>query len=192
MGESAKRDKINNILTWMGAVVAGISIVVYVAVVVILVEGFEQVHETSNLTIFSIIGAADGLLVSNSLRLQGVALAKNLPESREIIKRLAVETKVKHRSITWHLIWSFIQDVFTKGVTIGFSTYFMVSIVIEGLKDDKYILLALANIFLFVGFGLIALARAFDFYLEHHIPLLKQKLKDQASRSVDSVKENEF
>lgn len=192
MGESEKRDKINNILTWMGATVAAISIIVYVAIVVILVEGFEQVHETSNLTIFAIIGAADGLLVSNSLRLQGVALAKNLPESREIIKRFAVETKVKHRSITWHLIWSFIRDVFTKGVTIGFSTYFMVSIVIEGLKDDKYILLALANIFLFVGFGLIALARAFDFYLEHHIPLLKQKLKDQASRSVDSEKRDEF
>ena len=186
MGESAKREKINNILTWMGATVAAISIIVYVAIVVILVEGFEQVHETSNLTIFAIIGAADGLLVSNSLRLQGVALAKNLPESREIIKRFAVETKVKHHSITWHLMWSFVTDVFTKGVTIGFSTYFMVSIVIEGLKDDKYILLALANIFLFVGFGLIALARAYDFYLEHHIPLLKQKLKDQASRSVDS------
>ena len=33
---------------------------------------------------------------------------------------------------------------------------------------------AFANICLFLGFGLMALARAFDYYMENHIPYLEE------------------
>lgn len=193
MGESVnKRDYIRGVLTWVGSLVTVISVIFYIGITVVLVEGFEVEADSNNLLIFSILGAVSGLLIANSLRIQGVALAKSLPEVQELLKRFSKQSSIKHRPIGFYMTIHFIFDLFSKALTVGVSTYFVINLFINGLGDDKYIYLAITNTLLFVGFGLIALVKTYDYYLEHHVAYLEQKLKkDLASRSVDSI-ENEL
>jgi hypothetical protein len=77
--------------------------------------------------------------------------------------------------ITHYLIRSTIIDIIIKGSLVTISTFFILYIFIEGSKNWGLIGLAVANIFLFTGFGLVGLARAYDKYLDEHIPVIKER-----------------
>ena len=184
-------DKIKNILLYTGVIGALISAIAYVVLTIVIVMGFETEMDSNKQLLFSIIGALDGLLITNLLRSQGVSLAKQEPQNKAVMdeynKLINKNKKVKSlKQIHYYFVKNFIMDIFSKAATIGATSYFMLYIFMDGSGDVSLILLAFANIFMFMGFGLIALSKFYDLYNNEHIQAVKElieRLKDQV-RSV--------
>lgn len=186
------QSKFKQVLIWSGTTLAVISSIIYVAIVYVLVKGFEQQLETSKLLLFVILGAIVGVLITMSLRIQGIEFAKNTKESQDALKELrdlrSKNTKKRIYSITFYTIIQFFVDIVTKGITSALTVYYSISIIIDGIHDEKYILMAFSNIFLFVGLGMLAMSKAYDFYIENHIPFIKQKIqKEKENQNVLSI-----
>jgi Na+/melibiose symporter-like transporter len=172
--------KVENILTWVGTAGAIISAVAYIVVTVVLVLGFETNMKMEQQLLFATIGAVAGISITWMLRTQGIAFAKEEPESKTVMKtyhKALNRTKKKKqlRTITYHIVVRSIIDIFTKVTTVGFSTYFMLYIFMEGSGDFGLIGLAIANLLLFTSFGLLALAKAYHYYIEEHLPAIIER-----------------
>lgn len=174
--------KIQQALTWAGVALAAIAAIGYLVLVVILVNGFQVNVGNELLAMFLFLGAADGILISASLRAQGVTFAKNEEVSKKTIaeyrETLGKSNEVKLRPIWVMWLTSTVKDVLFKGATTFLTLYFSISLMIEGMGDTTYIYLALFNILMFIGFGLISLSSGYNYYLDRHIPYLQQKIKE--------------
>jgi len=172
---------IKDILVWVGAIMASLSSIVYVGVVVILVRGFKVTVQSNHLLLFAALGALAGILIITSLYLQGVALAKQQPEAKtqlEEYKKLSGKSKtVKVRSITYYFWLELTKTVILKGINTGLMLYLTISFIVEGIGDEQYITLALANVGLFLGLGLLALNKGYDNYTDSHMVYLDQKIE---------------
>jgi hypothetical protein len=116
------------------------------------------------------------------LRYQGIIYAKQNSEAKEIMKEYRQQVNKtkplkKLHTISWYILWATIRDIFMKGVTIAVSTWFVLYIFIEGSGNWSLIGLAIANIFMFTGFGLVGLATVYDKYLEEHIPVIRERIE---------------
>lgn len=180
-------EKVSNILLWTGAIGAGISGIAYIIIMTVLVVGIESSMAQEQLLLVSILNAIAGLLITFMLRGQGVALASNSNENKKIMdeyRTILNKTKPvqKLRTITWFVGWKSILDIFTKALTVAISTYAMIFIFMEGNGDISLVFLAIANVFLFISFGILALRGAYNFYNNDHISAIKSRiqiLKDQ-------------
>lgn len=179
-GEKTNKKDLLKILMWSGSVMAITSAVVYVAIVYILVKGFEQSLEQNKLLLFVALGSIVGLLITFSLRIQGIELAKNEEVSKiklaEYNSYRAKDKKVKIRPITFYVFWKTIADFFTRGLTTAFMVYFSITIIIEGIHDERYIGMAVANVIFFLGLGLTQLAAAYQKYMNDHLVYLDLKI----------------
>lgn len=172
-------EKIEKLLLYVGSAGAIISALAYLIIMVTLVVGIEIKMLTSQLLIISIAGALAGLMITNMLRTQGVALAANTEESKKVMSdyhRALNKTKKGRslRTIKFHMIKELITDVLTKVLTVATSTYFMVSVFMEGSGDFSLIFLALANILMFISFGILALRKAYKYYSEEHLAAIRE------------------
>lgn len=180
-------EKVSNILLWTGAIGAGISGIAYIIIMTVLVVGIESSMAQEQLLLVSILNAIAGLLITFMLRGQGVALASNSNENKKIMdeyRTILNKTKPvqKLRTITWFVGWKSLLDIFTKALTVAISTYAMIFIFMEGNGDISLVFLAIANVFLFISFGILALRGAYNFYNNDHISAIKSRiqiLKDQ-------------
>ena len=184
-------NKIKNLLLYVGTIGAGISALAYIIITIVLVMGFKTNMDMNQQLLFSIIGAVDGLLITNLLRSQGVALASNEDENKKVMNeyRLLVNKNKKTKNlkqINYFFIRNFITDIFTKAGIIALTSYSMLYIFMNGSGDFGLIGLAISNVMMFISFGFIALSKFYDLYNQQHIPVIKElieRLKDQA-RSV--------
>lgn len=169
--------KVRSILVWVGTAGAIISAVAYIVITVVLVLGFETKMKMEQQLLFATIGAVAGISITWMLRAQGIAFAKEDDESKKVMKTyheaLNKTKKIKKlRTITYHVVIRSIIDIFTKVLTVGISTYFMLYIFMEGSGDFGLIGLAVSNLLLFISFGIIALARAYNYYIDEHLPAI--------------------
>lgn len=172
--------KLDSILLWVGAAGAVISSIAYITVMVILVMGISVNMQVEQLLLVSIIGGVAGILITVMLRIQGVILASNEEESKQVMKayRVALNKGKKPRSlktITWYMNVKLIGDILLKATTIAVSTYFMISIFTQGNGDMALIGLAFANTFMFISFGILALRGAYQFYTEEHLNAIRER-----------------
>lgn len=172
-------DKIKAILTYTGIIGAIISSVAYIVVTAVLVMGFSSRLESAQQLLFSVLGAVVGLMITISLRSQGVVFAKEKPDNKAVMKeyraKLNKTKKIKKlRTITSYIVFHTIKDIFIKGITVAGSTFLLLYIFIEGNGDYSLFLLALSNILMFISFGLVAMTKAYDRYNEEHISAVKE------------------
>lgn len=185
-------DKIKNFLIYTGLFASIISAIAYLIVTYVLVVGFSTQLELQKQILFAVLGASTGLMITFFLRSQGVAFAKREDESKKIMAEYyeAINKKktVKQlHTITYFMIWSTIKDIFSKGLSIALTTSFLMYIFMEGNGNFALFGLAVANIFMFAGFGMMALSKAYDKYLDEHIPVIKaitEKLKQEQAGSI--------
>lgn len=193
-----KIEVLTGLLTNIGIVIASISIVVYLLIVFILIEGFEADHQQNVLEVFVGLGAIVGIIISLSFRSQGVTYAQNTDEARKQLKEYR-DLKGKSKKTRIYPIWIWfttnaIKDVLFKGVSVGLTIYYSISIVYEGIKDYTYFFLAISNVLMFVGFGMMSLAGGYSRYINYQIPYIQQKIEklkkekeiDDISREVES------
>jgi len=67
-----------------------------------------------------------------------------------------------------------VSDILSKGLTVAATTYFSVTVFMQGSGDFSLIGLAISNIFMFASFGILAMRRAYVFYLNEHIPAIQE------------------
>lgn len=191
MNESEKKTfDFRKLFSYIGFFGALASALVYLIIVYIMVNGFKENIQNDKMIIFSLLGGAFGVVISIFLRQQGIEFAKQTPEAIKVLNSFKKETKIKRRSISRFMIISIIKDLFTKVASIAISTMFVLNVFIEGMQDDKYFGLAIANVILFISLGFLGLVKTYDVYLEEHIPYLEQKIKDAAQPSVVANDEN--
>ena len=175
--------RIQPILQYVGVIGAILMSIMYIIIVVILIIGFKA-QSIQNTIVFAVINAIVGLMIMQFLKIQGISFAKNLPENIEIIKQY-YNTKTKDKkiqSIKYYWTSSLIQDFISKGLSIAFTTAGIIYIVIVGSNDYTLLLLALANLILFICFGLLALNNAYEFYNNKHVPYMQEMIKNKITK----------
>lgn len=174
-------ENVKKFLELTGIYGAIISAIAYLVITWVIVQGFESSIDRDKQIMFAILGAVIGLIISFSLRGQGVTFAKKEPKSVKVMQQyheIVNKTKTikQLKTIKYHLFVATIKDVVIKGVSIGTSTYFLLYIFMEGNGDFGLFLLAISNISMFVGFGLRAMAKIYDVYIDEHIPAIEERI----------------
>lgn len=189
MKKDVFEEKIKPILTYIGAIGAGLTSIAYIILVVVLIKGF-QFRQPTQTIVFAVANAAVGMIVASFLKYQGVSFAKGLPENQSIIEDYykSHTRDKKNHSIQWFWFVTTIKDVIFKGVTIAASTLGLVYIVIVGSNDWSLMLMAIVNLVLFVCFGLLALNQAYEYYNNVYINYMREQL----TRAKDGYVKNDI
>ncbi len=203
-GIEIMNDTLKKFMLWTASIGAALTAVFYILAIIILVTGIENTLSQEKQLLYSLIGAVTGMIMMYLLREQGIALAADQVESKKIMadyyKALNKTKNLKQlKTIGYYRVLWLIIDVFTKGATVMASTLGIIYIFIEGNGDLGLILLATANLFLFTTFGIIGLSKAYDKYINEHLPAIlerTQKLIDQVGsvpleREINEVKQCE-
>ena len=175
--------KVKTALTYTGFALAFISSISYLILVYILINGFEASYQKEQLIGFLILGAIAGVLINLSMRTQGIDFAKQVPEAKKILDDLKEATaksdkkEYKAKSIVFMYFVELAKDIIIKGSGIAATLYFAIDLSYKGLGEDKYFFLALANVLLYVGLGLVAMGKSYDYYLEKHTSYMIQKTR---------------
>lgn len=175
-------------LYYIGMIGAVLMCIAYIAVVIVLIVGFEQ-RELKGCIIFALVNAIVGLIIMQFLKLQGTIFAKNLPQNKVILEEYySLKTKDKKiRSIKFYWTTSLIKDIIFKGVSFAASTIGIIYIVIKGSNDYALLLLALVNLIMFICFGIVALNSAFEFFNNRHIVYIKSKIEEVKKENKDEL-----
>jgi len=171
--------RIKPLLQYIGFVGAAITCVAYIIIVVVMIVGF-KVNTILQTTTFSVVNAAIGMIVMQLLKYQGQVFAQNIPENKEILKQYynAKTADKKHKSMSHYWKFSILKDALIKCVCLAGTSIGLVYIAIEGSKDYKLILLAIANLVMFICFGLLGLNSSYEYFNNQHIPYIKERLKE--------------
>jgi len=174
-------ERIKDVLTYTGIALAVIAGIAYLIIIYILVFGFNIHYNREQLVAFLLLGGAVGVLINIAMRIQGIDFAKLTPTAKQVMEELTklsgISDDVKIRPMWVMFVTTILKDIIVKGGTIGLSLYFVIDISYQGLGEEKYFYLAFANLLLYFGLGLLSMSKAYDYYLESHIPYMKQKIK---------------
>src|SRR5690554_1504090 len=174
-------ERIKDVLTYTGIALAVIAGIAYLIIIYILVFGFNIHYNREQLVAFLLLGGAVGVLINIAMRIQGIDFAKLTPKAKQVMEELTKlsgsSDDVKIRPMWVMFVTTILKDIIVKGGTIGLSLYFVIDISYQGLGEEKYFYLAFANLLLYFGLGLLSMSKAYDYYLESHIPYMKQKIK---------------
>ena len=187
---------VKTFLVYTGILGASISALAYLVITWVIVVGFTSAVDTQKQILFAVLGSFIGLMITGLLRGQGITFARKEEESQEVMKEYHVlinktKTLKQMHTIKHYIVIQTIKDFFIKGITFAVTTFFILYIFMDGNGDFGLFLLAIANLLMFTGFGLVALSKGYDRYLEEHIPVIKQiivKLKETLNiKEVDEV-----
>lgn len=179
-GQDVLTANIRKVLLYSGFIGASISAFSYLIATFVMIKGVSSNLSFQNQMLFSALGAVVGILISTLLRSQGILYAKQNEEVKEIMasytteKNIALKDKRLHL-IGWYMFWALIRDVFIKGISVAASTFLIVYIFVEGSGDWSLLWLAISNIGLFTGFGLVSLSKMYENYIEKHLPAVIQR-----------------
>lgn len=172
--------KIKPMLKYVGGIGAILMGIAYLAIVFILVFGFTAEATFAQSVTFAAVNAIMGLIIMQFLKIQGIDLAKDIEENKQVLKEYSgTKARTKQlKSIKHFWLTSIATDVVVKGLMFMGTTMGIIYIVVAGTQNYTLILLAIVNLFMFGCFGLLSLVRAYDFFNEEHIPYLKEKINE--------------
>ena len=176
------------ILIWIGTIVSAIMAVAYIIVVFVLIKGF-KVDTILNTTIFSLVTAIVGFCMMQMLKIQGQSFAANTEENKKIVKEYAKTFSTKNKkahTMRYYWVTSGTVDILTKCVTLALTSIGMVYIMIEGSQDYNLLLLAVVNLLMFAGFGLVGMVNTYDFYNESYVPYMLEQIKNINKEKVET------
>lgn len=172
---------------FIGSVLTVISIIVYFILLDILLHGFGMDIRHNQMILFLVMNAVFGIIISMSLVIQGRSLAS--------MTKVASELQTKYKELTYiekdRFIWpawlyylkAFITNFVFKGLGIAISGYLLIELAIKPITEDPEVvrsitLLAVTNTLMFIGFGLVGMATAFDHFLMHDVIRLQRKVQE--------------
>lgn len=191
MNKNTFETKIKPVLSYVGAIGAGLMCIAYIIVVFVLIRGF-QATVIFNTLLFAAVNAIVGFIIMQFLKVQGISFAKLIPENDEIIKEYySTRTKDKKpHSMQFYWAISVTKDIFTKCLSVAITSAGLIYIVIQGSNDWNLLLLAIVNLIMFICFGFLALVNAYEFFNNKFIPYMKEKIDEtKIKETVEVAKE---
>ena len=188
MNKNTFETKIKPVLSYVGAIGAGLMSIAYVIVVFVLIRGF-QATIIFNTLVFAAVNAIVGFIILQFLKVQGISFAKLIPENDKIIKEYySTKTKDKKpRSMQFYWITSVTKDIFTKCLSVAITSAGLIYIVIQGSNDWNLLLLAIVNLIMFICFGFLALVNAYEFFNNKFIPYMEEKIDETKTEIKEAV-----
>lgn len=182
--------KIKPLLQYIGTIGATILSIIYMFVIGILIAGFKA-HTWDQILVFAIINAAFGCLITFFLREQGRSFARNIPENDAIVKEYygLLQKQKRYRTLRGYYISTTITDILGRATCVILGTLGIMWIVIQGTNDWMMAILAVVNLFLFICFGLLALAAMYDFYNTQWVPRMKYEIELRQTKKIKFEKE---
>jgi len=169
-----------SVLNNVGLVLVVLSIVAYLAVTIVLIQGIKVMTVQDNL-LYSAVNMAMSLVVAYGFASHGWSIAKNIPENATIIKEYYNNTTIKstkYKSDTRLWIEWAIKILITKVITSLIFTAGIIYIAIRANGDWWLLMLALFNVTLAVGLGFITMSGMYNACNTRYMQYLKWKLKD--------------
>ena len=179
MNKNTFETKIKPVLSYVGAIGAGLMCVAYVIVVFVLIRGFKATV-IFNTLLFAAVNAIVGFIIMQFLKVQGISFAKLIPENDKIVKDY-YSTKTKDKkphSMQFYWVVSVTKDIFTKCLSVAITSAGLIYIVIQGSNDWNLLLLAMVNLIMFICFGFLALVNAYEFFNNKFIPYMEEKISE--------------
>lgn len=190
------QDKVSKALKIVGAVIIAISAIANLIVAYILIKGFKADVSSEKLLVFLLVNAVFGIMMIIGGMIQGKDLSKSRGDVEKVLKDysdlISNDKEVKLRSYTYHFWMQVIYNIFTKALAITISMFFAIRIIIDGLQDDKYFVLAITNVILYLGLSFLSLAKSYDYYKDKHIPYLRQKMKIMEEKRNEELYKKSF
>lgn len=182
--------KIKPLLQYIGTIGATILSIIYMFVIGILIAGFKA-HTWDQILVFALINAAFGCLITFFLREQGRSFARNIPENDAVVKEYygLLQKQKKYRTLRGYYISTTITDILCRATGVILGTLGIMWIVIQGTNDWMMAILAVVNLFLFICFGLLALASMYDFYNTQWVPRMKYEIELRQNKKIKFEKE---
>ena len=190
------QDKISKIIKIVGSVIVATSAIANLIVAYILIKGFKTEVSSEKLLVFLLVNAVFGIMMIIGGMIQGKDLSKSRADVEKVLKDysdfISSDKETKLRSYTFHFWIEVIKNIFTKTLAITISMFFAIKIIIDGLQDDKYFILAITNVILYLGLAFLSLAKSYDYYKDKHIPYLRQKMKRMEEKRNEELYKKSF
>lgn len=190
--EEKKRRRLEDIILpmikYIGSIGALIMCVVYMIVVFVLIWGF-RVQAILETTVFGIVNAVVGFIIMQMLKVQGQDLAADLPENVKIIEEYRNAT-IKDRTfhnMRYYWIKSVFKDILIKCTLTAATSVGVIYIILKGSRDYTLIAWAVANLLMFIAFGLLSLVKTYKFFNEEYIPYLKEQIRARTVKSEEET-----
>ena len=175
--------KIKEMLSFIGFILSSLGAVGYFITIMTLVLGasglqFELIGKDG---IFFIIGFTFGLVIRSGFYIQGITYAKQ--EFKEVISNyhnlIVTGTKEKKRqSFEFKLGFEIFRTTVMQFITYGIGTMGLIYLAgFSGMNNSVYIWNAISNLFMFTGFGFLALNSSYEKYIIYKIPRIKEKIR---------------
>jgi len=175
--------KIKEILSFVGFMLSVLGGIGYVITIMILTLGtgnlqFELIGKDG---IFFIIGFTFGLVIRSGFYIQGITYAKE--EFKSVILEyhslIVTGTKEKKRqSFEFKLGFEIFRTTVLQFLIYGIGTVGLIYLAgFSGMNNGVYIGNAISNLFMFTGFGFLALNSAYEKYIIYKIPRIKEEIR---------------
>ena len=187
MNETYK-NKIAPILNYVGAIGASITAIMYIIIVIIMIVGMKARNITSVVE-FAVVNAIVGLVIAQFLKIQGESFARNSEENKAVVEKY-YNTKTKDKkihSMNYFWVTSLIKDIGTKVLGVTLTSIGITIIAIQGMHDYTYLMLALANLFMFISLGLLGMNKAYNYFNNMHVPYMKEKIKEAEEQNGNNL-----
>ena len=176
-------DKIKEALMIIGFILSVLGAVGYLATIIILVMGtkrvdFELVGKDG---VFFIIGLTFGLVIRSGFYIQGITYAKREYKSvlDEYYEKKVVDKKEKrNQSFEYKMAKEIVATTMIQVlifVASGMGLIYLAGF--DGMNNFVYIGNAISNLFMFTGFGFLALNSSYDKYIMLKIPRIKENIR---------------
>jgi len=181
---SAKlNEKIKQSLNIIGFILSALGAIGYLVTIFILVFGtgdlkFDLIGKDG---VFFIVGMVFGLVIRSGFYIQGVKYAKE-----DYKGELQEYYNLRVKNITQKKLQSY---EFKLALEITITTFLQVGIFLvsglgiiylagfEGMNNPVYIGNAISNLFMFAGFGFLALNSAYEKFITYKIPYIKERVR---------------
>ena len=176
-------NKIKEMLSFIGFILSVLGGIGYFITILVLVLGagelqFELIGKDG---IFFIIGFMFGLVIRSGFYIQGITYAKE--EFKTVISEyhnlIVTGTREKRtQSFEFKLGFEIFRTTVLQFLTYGIGTMGLIYLAgFSGMNNGVYIGNAISNLFMFTGFGFLALNSAYEKFIIYKIPRIKEKIR---------------
>jgi len=176
-------DKLKEALSVIGFILSILGATGYIITILVLVYGttlidFQLLGKDG---IFFLINISFGLFIRSGFYVQGVSYAKQ--ENKEVLteyynKKVSREKEKRNQSFEFKMAMEITRTTAIQVLIFLVSGMGLIYLAgFEGMNNTVYLWNGISNLFMFTGFGFLALSSSYDKYIQLKIPRIKENIR---------------
>lgn len=191
MNQTLFEKKIKPLFLYVGFAASIIFSIAYIVVIGVMIAGLETAPTVETFIGFLIANLIAGGCIAISLMIQGQDFAKELPDNKKILEEHFKKKETKLHSIKFYWVIAVLRVIFTRLLLLAAMTYIVIDICWQGNGQWTYFLMALFNILMFMGFGLLGMVGMYDKFNTRYIPWILKQEDNQVNKKTKKRKKKE-